>query len=236
MQVEIWSDVVCPWCAIGKARFDRALAGFEHRDRVEVRFRSFELDPDAPPRRPGSYVDHLAAKYGTSAAEAQTMIDRVVATANDDGLELRFDRAQPGNTFDAHRLLHLAADRGVQPTAKAVLLDAHFTRGLPIGDRDTLVTLGTEVGLDADEVARVLDGDTYADAVRADEQQAAGFGIRGVPFFVLDRTYAVSGAQPVEVLESALAQAWQARQQLPMVPAIGASGGGGCADGSCACG
>lgn len=236
MQVEIWSDVVCPWCAIGKSRFERALASFPHRDRVEVRFRSFELEPDAPRDRPGPIVDHLAAKYGTSAAEAQTMVDRVVAAGAEDGLELRLDLARSANTFDAHRLLHLAADRGVQAALKSRLLSAHFTHGRTIGDHDVLAELAGEVGLDDAEVVRVLDGDDYTEAVRADEQEAAGFGIGGVPFFVFDRTYAVSGAQSTEVFASALDQAWRANQELPLV-AAGGGGAGACGGGgSCGCG
>ncbi|HSK97520.1 MAG TPA: DsbA family oxidoreductase [Euzebyales bacterium] len=210
MQVEIWSDVVCPWCAIGRARFARALDMFAQRDAVTVRWRSFELDPAAPRSVAGSYVDRLAGKYRVSRARAQAMIDRMTAQAAAEGLTFRFDQVRPGNTFDAHRLLHLAADRQVQRDMVACLMTAYLSQGAAIGDPATLVELATGVGLDASEVAAVLDGDAYADAVHADEEQAAAFGIGGVPFFVLDRRFGVSGAQPVTVLHAALVQAHRA--------------------------
>ena len=153
-----------------------------------------------PVQRAGSYVDHLARKYGTGRDKAQAMIDQMTAVAAEAGLDFRFDIARPGNTFDAHRLLHLAADRGVQGALKERLLRATFTEGAPIADHGTLARLAVEVGLDDDEVRAVLATGRYADEVRADEAQARAFGITGVPFFVVDRTYGVSGAQPSDVL------------------------------------
>ncbi len=207
MQVEIWSDVVCPWCAVGKARFEAALDDFDHADEVEVRWRSFELDPSRP-SAPGDvdYVELLAGKYGTSRDEAQGMVDRMTAAGAADGIEFRFDRARPANTFDAHRVLHLAAERGRQHEVKARFLAGYHTEGAAIGDHDELVRLATEAGLDADEVRTVLGSDDYADAVRSDEDQARRLGISGVPFFVFDRRHGLSGAQPVEVLGRVLAQ------------------------------
>jgi predicted DsbA family dithiol-disulfide isomerase len=237
MKVEIWSDVVCPWCYIGKRRFEAALARFDHRDDVEVVWRSFELDPGAPAVREGSYAGRLAAKYGVPVTEAQAMIDRMTGAAAGTGLAFRFDIARPGNTFDAHRLLHLALDRGVQDAAKERLLAAAFTEGLPIGDRDTLVHLGADAGLDATEVRAVLEGDTYGAEVRRDEREAAELGIHGVPFFVVDRRYAVSGAQAPEVLLAMLDQAWSDAAGSNLGAATGAGGGGqaaACDDGSCA--
>jgi len=186
MKVEIWSDVVCPWCYVGKRRFESALGRFEHRDQVEVVWRAFELDPSAPPEREGAYAERLATKYRVDATEARAMIDRMVSTGAADGLELRFDRARPGNTFDAHRLLHLALDRGVQGALKERLLAATFTEGAPIGDADTLAGVAGLAGLDPDEARAVLDGDAYAAEVRADERRAATLGISAVPFFVVD--------------------------------------------------
>jgi predicted DsbA family dithiol-disulfide isomerase len=217
MQVEIWSDVVCPWCYIGKRRFEAALARFEHHDEVEVRWRSFELDPGAPQERTEPIVDHLAAKYGTTREQAQAMLDRMTATAEGEGLQFRFDLARRGNTFDAHRLLHLAADRGRQPAVKERLMAAYFTEGRPIGDVDTLVSLAGEAGLDEAEVNQTLTGDAYADAVRDDEAQARELGITGVPFFVIDRAYGVSGAQAAEVLLEVLEEtsARDERQPAP---------------------
>jgi predicted DsbA family dithiol-disulfide isomerase len=231
MKVEIWSDVVCPWCYVGKRRFEAALARFEHRDQVEVVWRSFELDPSAPRLREGDYAERLAGKYRVSLAEAQAMIDRMVQAGAADGLELRFDKARPGNTFDAHRLLHLASGRGVQDALKERLLAATFTEGAPIGDVDTLVGLAAEAGLDADAARAVLDGDADAAEVRADERRAAAFGITAVPFFVIDEAYGVSGAQPPDVLLGVLEQAWAEAHPLTMV----ATGGGpGCTDDTCA--
>jgi predicted DsbA family dithiol-disulfide isomerase len=208
LTVEIWSDIVCPWCYIGKRRFEAALAQFAHGDEVEVRFRSFELDPGAPVMPEGSGAERLAAKYGIPVAEAEAMQARVTETAAADGLEYQLDRARGGNTFDAHRLLHLAAAQGVQADAKERLMRAYFTEGEPISDPETLVRLAAEAGVDADAAREVLAGDRYAAEVRDDEQLAAQLGIRGVPFFVLDRRYGVSGAQPPAALLQALEQAW----------------------------
>ena len=221
MKVEIWSDVVCPWCYIGKRRFEQALAGFAHRDEVEVVWRAFELDPSAPAERSGGYAENLAANYGSSLEHASQMIDTMTQAAAQDGLDFRFDTARPGNTFDAHRLLHLAAERGVQDAVKERLLRATFTEGEPIGDAETLVRLVSEAGLDADEARAVLASDRYAAEVRGDEQQARAYGITGVPFFVVDGRYGVSGAQPAEALGQVLAQAWAERSPLTMVAAAG---------------
>lgn len=228
MQVEIWSDVVCPWCAIGKRRFEAALAGFEHREDVDVRWRSFELDPAAPRSVPGGATQRLADKYGVSLEQARAMQQRVVDAGAGDGLSFRFDSAKPGSTVDAHRLLHLAAERGVQGAVKERLLRAYFTEGEPIADAPTLVRLAGEAGLDPAEAAAVLDSDAYTAEVRADQAEARALGIQGVPFFVLDRKYGVSGAQPAEVLLEVLRQAWAAAHPLPVV----AAGGQGevCAD------
>lgn len=209
MQVEIWSDVVCPWCAIGKVRFERALADFAHADEVEVRWRSFELDPSRPATTDVDYVAMLAAKYRTSTEQAQAMVDRMTAAGAEAGVEFRFDRARPGNTFDAHRLLHLAADRDRQHAVKDRFLAGYHTEGAAIADHDVLAGLAVEAGLDADEVRDVLGSDAYADAVRADEDDARALGISGVPYFVVDRTYGVSGAQPADVLAGLLARARQ---------------------------
>ncbi len=208
VELEIWSDVVCPWCYIGKRRMEVALARFEHRDEVHLTWRSFELDPRAPAVREGGYADRLAAKYGLSVAEAQAMIDRMTEAAADEGISFRFDIARPGNTFDAHRLLHLAALHGVQDQLQERLLAATFTQGQAIGDHEVLVRLATEVGIDGDEVASMLASDDHAEAVRNDERVAAELGVTSVPFFVVDRAYGLSGAQPSEALRSLLQRAW----------------------------
>jgi predicted DsbA family dithiol-disulfide isomerase len=211
LTVEIWSDVVCPWCYVGKRRFERALAEFEHRDDVEVVWRSFELDPNAPPEREVSSAEHLASKYGMSVEQAERSNAQMTELAASEGLEYHLDRTRGGNSFDAHRLIHLAAANGRQDAMKERLMRAYFTEGEPVGDTETLVRLATEVGLDEHEARTALDGEAYADTVHADEELAARIGIRGVPFFVLDRRYGVSGAQPSELLLQVLEKAWEAR-------------------------
>jgi predicted DsbA family dithiol-disulfide isomerase len=233
MRVDIWSDVVCPWCYIGKRRFEAALARFPHRDEVRVVWRSFELDPSAPPSpgEPGDYAAHLAAKYGTTRVHAQQMIDNVTAIAATEGLGFRFDLARRGNTFDAHRLLHLGLEKGVQDELKERLDHETFTAGLAVSDHEELTRVAVDVGLDRADVTRALASDLYADAVRADEAQARAYGIHGVPFFVVDGRYGVSGAQPPDVLAGVLQRAWDERSPLTLVAGDGAAS---CDDDSCA--
>ena len=208
MKVEIWSDVVCPWCYIGKRRFEKALDQFDHRGDIEVEFRSFELNPSAPTDQQGSLEEALARKYGLSLEQARAMNARVVEAAAGEGLEYRFDIAKRSNTFDAHRMIHLAAAEGMQSAMKERLMAAYFMEGRAIGDRDTLVELAAEVGIDAERARATLDSEEFADEVRADEREAGELGITGVPFFVINRRYAVSGAQPPELLLKALAAGW----------------------------
>jgi predicted DsbA family dithiol-disulfide isomerase len=208
LTVDIWSDVVCPWCYIGKRRFEAALEGFEHRDDVTVLWHSFELDPEAPPVADGRSAERLAAKYGMSVEEASARQAEITALAAQDGLTYNLAESRGGNTFDAHRLIHLAAEHGLGDAVMERLMNAYFSEREAIGDPDTLQRLAVGAGLPADEVREVLEGDRYADAVRADERAATQIGIRGVPFFVLGRKYGVSGAQPSEVLLQALQQAW----------------------------
>lgn len=211
LRIDIWSDIACPWCYIGKRRLEQALGRFAHRDEVDIVWRAFELDPSAPRVRDAaqSYAERLGKKYGTSTAQAQTMIDRMVATAAGDGIAMRFDIIRSGNTFDAHRLLHLAHERGVQDALKERLLRAYLTEGQAIGEPDVLRPLAVEVGLDAREVDELLAGDRCADEVRRDEALARELGISGVPFFVLAGRLGVSGAQPADVLLGALDRAWR---------------------------
>lgn len=218
MKVEIWSDVACPWCFVGKRRFEAALNRFEHRDHVEVTWRSFELDPNAPQRRPGPYVQRLAAKYGMGVEQAQAMVDTMVSVGRSEGIEFDFEHAQPGNTFDAHRLLHLAKERGLQNELKGRLMAANFSEGVAVGDRDALAAVATEVGLGADELRSVLESDRYAAEVRADERRAASLGIDAVPFFVLDGKYGVAGARSSDVFLQILNDVWQKSAPAP-VPA-----------------
>jgi predicted DsbA family dithiol-disulfide isomerase len=234
MTVEIWSDVVCPWCYIGKRRFETGLAQFAHRDDVEVVWRSFELDPNAAPSGPeqGQYAQRLARKYGRTVEQAQGMIDQITHTAAGDGLDFRFDLARPGNTFDAHRLLHLAREHDVQDALKERLDHATFTEGSPPSDHDALRVLAREVGVPGEEVDAVLASDRFADAVRADEEQAREYGISGVPFFVIDQRYGISGAQPAEIVTQTLDKAWSERSPITVVSAGDA--GDSCEGDACA--
>jgi predicted DsbA family dithiol-disulfide isomerase len=232
VKVEIWSDIVCPWCAIGKHRFEKALAQFAHRGEVEVSWHSFQLDPSAPREIEGDLTERLATKYGVSREQADGMHRQMTETAAGDGWDFHFERARSGNTFDAHRLLHLAADRGVQDAVKERLFRGYLEDGERIGDPETLVRLGAEAGLDAEEARAVLASDRYADEVRADVRQAQAYGITGVPFFVVDRKYGVSGAQPPEALLEVLDTAWTEAHPLQVLTPAGGSGDV-CADGSC---
>ena len=228
MKVEIWSDVVCPWCYIGKRRFEAALARFTHRDEVTVEWKSFELDPGAASSPadeapdPSGYARRLAGKYGTTEAEAEKMLASMTGAAAVEGLDFRFDRAVPANTFEAHQLVHLAAQHGRQDVMKERLLRAYFTEGAAVGDREVLVRLAAEVGLDAEEVRTALSSQRFAPAVRDEQAEATALGIRGVPFFVVDRRYGVSGAQPADQLLEVLDRAWSEAHPLTVV----GSGGG----------
>jgi predicted DsbA family dithiol-disulfide isomerase len=232
MKIEVWSDVVCPFCYVGKRRLEAALAAFPHRDAVEVVWRSFELAPDAPAETGEPLDAMLARKYSMGLAEARAANARVSAMAAEVGLEFRLEQARSGNTFDAHRLLHHAAARGLGGAAKERLLRAYFTEGRAIGARDELVALAVELGLDEDEVRAALEGDAHADAVRADQREARELGVQGVPFFVIDRRYAVSGAQPEAVFAEALARAWAER--APTLQAVGGATEATCVDEACA--
>jgi predicted DsbA family dithiol-disulfide isomerase len=208
LTVDVWSDVACPWCRIGRANLGPALAEFAHADEVVVTWHSFELDPQAPATSDLSVGQMLAAKYGTDEAGVAAMWERVGEYGSQAGLRFDFANAKQGNTFDAHRLLHLAAERGVQDALLDDLFTAQHERGAALGDSAELSRIAVAAGLDADEVDAVLAGDAYAEQVRADEQLAARLGVSGVPFFVIDGQYGLNGAQPADQLLAALDQAW----------------------------
>jgi predicted DsbA family dithiol-disulfide isomerase len=226
VQVEIWSDIACPWCYIGKRRFEAALAEFEHRDEVQVTWRSFELDPTAPHEREGDLAGHLARKYGMAPAQAREKQQQMTETAAAEGVAFRFDLARSGSTFDGHRIIHLAAEHGMQDEMKERLLRAYFAEGKLISDHETLARLAAEVGLPEDEVTETLAGERYADQVRDDERAAHQFGISAVPTFVVDRALAASGAHPPNALLSLLQQGWEASAQHA-TPVIGSGRGSG---------
>jgi predicted DsbA family dithiol-disulfide isomerase len=209
MRVDIWSDVVCPWCYVGKARFEKALSTFEHRDEVEVVFHSFELDPSYPRDKRGeTNLRMLSEKYGMSPDQAREADGRVGGLARAE--ELGFNSERPvGNTFDIHRVLHLGLAKGVQRELVSAVNEAYFAQARQVFDHDVITEVAAGAGLDAAEVGKVLDSDDFADEVRQDEAAAGQLGISGVPFFVFDMALAVSGARETELFSQALNQAWE---------------------------
>jgi predicted DsbA family dithiol-disulfide isomerase len=228
VEVEIWSDIACPWCYVGKRRFEAALAGFEHHDDVGVTWRSFELDPSAPREREGEPAARLAEKYGMTLEQAQASQRQLTEVAAGEGLDFRFDIARSGLTFDGHRIIHLAAEHDLQGEMKERLLRAYFTEGELVGDHDTLVRLATEVGLPEDEARATVSSDRFADAVRDDELTAQRLGISAVPTFVVDRALGASGAHPPEQLLELLRQGWANRAPVSVVTGGEACGPDGC--------
>jgi predicted DsbA family dithiol-disulfide isomerase len=230
VRIEVWSDVVCPWCYIGKRHLETALDAFGHGDEIEVVYRSFELDPTAPEVPVEKTVESLARKFGTDVAGARELMGRADAVAASVGLEFRHADAPHARTVDAHRLLHLALAQGRQAELKEALLAAYFTRGESMGDHEVLRKAAVDAGLDPGRVDDVLASREYADDVRADIEQARAYGATGVPFFVVDQKYGVSGAQPPEVFTQLLERAWAER--APAIEVVGGDdvcGPDGCA-------
>ncbi len=207
LRIDVWSDIACPWCYIGKRRLEAALAKFPQRDQIELVWRSFELDPKAPRETTATQLEILSKKYGASPADAQAMLDRMTDVAAGDGLEFHFEISRPSNTFDAHRVLHHAKAHGKQNALEERYMRAYLTEGFSMGDRDALVRLAVEVGLEEAAVRAVVEGDDHALDVRADQEEAGEIGIRGVPFFVFAGQLAVSGAESADVLLGALNEA-----------------------------
>ena len=210
MRVDIWSDVVCPWCYVGKARFEKALSGFPHRDEVEVVYRSFELDPSWPKDLRETALTMLSRKYRMPAEQARAAEARIAGLAQAEGLGFDADRPV-GNTFDLHRVIQLGRAKGVQEELLTALNRAYFAQARQVFDRDVITEIAASAGLDSAAVTGVLDSEAYADAVRQDEREAGELGITAVPFFVFDMALGVSGAQPTDTFTSALDQAWARR-------------------------
>lgn len=233
MQIEIWSDVACPWCYIGKRRLEEALESFEHVDEVDIRYRSYQLNPAAEVEPTESLASMLGRKYGGGEEAGRTMIDRVEATAAEQGLILQHHRTIPANTRDAHRLLQYAATEGKQNELKERLLQAYFVDGVNVAHHDVLQAAAAEVGLDAARVDEVLTSNEFDAAVDADIREGASLGASGVPFFVIDRKYAVPGAQPTETFTQILERAWAESRPVLNVVGVGpdadACGPDGCA-------
>jgi predicted DsbA family dithiol-disulfide isomerase len=213
LRIDVWSDIACPWCYVGKRRLEQALADFPHADEVELVWRSFELDPGAPAERDPSvpHVQRIAQKYGMSVEQASRNNARLVQLALAEGLHFDFDHLRSGNTFDAHRLVHFAKTRGLQDAMKERLLRAYFEEGALMSDHATLARLAADAGLEEAAAIDVLSSEQYAQEVRQDEEQARQLEITGVPCFVFDSRLAVSGAQSPQVMLSALHQAWAER-------------------------
>ncbi len=222
MRIEIWSDVVCPWCYIGKRRLEKALAGFAHADEVEVVWRSFLLDPAAPAEPVDTVAEHLGQKYGGGLAAGNDMVDRIEAVAAEEGLLFRYRDALRVSTVDAHRLLHAAGDRRAE--LKEALLAAYFLHQQNVADHEVLVALAAGVGMDPDRAREVLEGKEYFDDVEADLRQAVGYAANGVPFFVIGGRYGVSGAQEPGVFTELLERAWA--ESHPALEVVGTAGTG----------
>ncbi len=205
--VEIWSDIMCPFCYIGKEKFDRALSAFPGKGQVKVVWKSFQLMPHLKTEHDITIHQMLAREKGISLQQAQQMNGHVFNLGHEVGLKFNFDQAVVANTFTAHRLLHFAKTKGLQHEAEGRLFKAFFTEGKNIDDIPTLINIGAELGLDTEELTQVLNSDTFTNEVLADMEEARQLGVTGVPFFVLDRKYAVSGAQPVDTFRSALERA-----------------------------
>lgn len=222
ISIDIWSDIACPWCYIGKRNLEKgleAVSGDDDVPQVNITFHSFELSPDTPVDFDGDEVDFLAGHKGMPRAQVEQMLENVTGVARDAGLEYRFDVLQHTNTVKAHELLHHAKANGRQHEMEERLMSAYFTEGKHVGRIDDLVELAVEVGLDADTTRQVLESAEYLSAVRQDQAQARAYGIQGVPFFVIDGQYGISGAQPPAAFENVLRDLWAKRGENEDEPA-----------------
>lgn len=234
MKIDIWSDIRCPFCYIGKRRLEAALSGFPQKDKVEITWHSFELEPAMKTDTGTDVYTYLAERKGQSRDWSVQMHEHVTQTAKDAGLDYRFDKAIMANSFNAHRLIQLAKTQGLGDAAEEVLFRAYFTEGKNIDDMDTLGAIGTGIGLEESKIKEMLSSDAYTKEVRADEAIAHEIGINGVPFFVLNNKYGVSGAQPSEVFLSALLQAWADYEQSNLQMVADKASGDACdAEGNC---
>ena len=209
MKVEIWSDIVCPFCYIGKRKFENALNSFDQKDKVEIVWRSFQLDADLKQIKGQSVDEYLGIRKGTTTEKGKEMNAYMAGVAKEVGLEYNFDIAIINNTMNAHRLSHLAAKHGIQNTMEEALFDAYYTKGKDIGDVETLTQIGVSAGLNKADINTLFASDEYTEAVKMDQVEAAQIGVQGVPFFVFNNKYAVSGAQPTDVFKGILVKAWE---------------------------
>jgi predicted DsbA family dithiol-disulfide isomerase len=235
MKIEVWSDYVCPFCYIGKRRLELALDQFPYKDQVEVEFKSFELDPNSPQKIDLSIHEVLAQKYGMTIEKAKEANQGVGQQAATVGLTFNFDEMKPTNTFDAHRLAKFAKTQGKEPAVSEKLLKAYFTDSKHIGEFETLADIAEAAGLNRQEVLKVLhDKNAFASEVRKDESLAQQYGVRGVPYFVINQKYAISGAQPTETFMGALQKVWEEESPTPVLQDLSTDEDVSCADGNCA--
>lgn len=228
LKVQIWSDVMCPFCYIGKRRIEGALAQFEHKDAVEIEWKSFQLDASFKASPDDNIINHLAAKYGKDKAWAQEMVDNMTQNAKNSGLDFHFEKAILANSHNAHRLLHLAKKYNLGNELKEQLLKAYLTDGKDVNDLETLSSLGQQVGLEKAIVEEVLHSDAYSKEVQDDIAMAQQIGVQGVPFFVFDNKYAISGAQPEEVFLQTLETTWKEGSFAPKVTLVNTTEGDSC--------
>jgi predicted DsbA family dithiol-disulfide isomerase len=235
MKIEIWSDVVCPFCYIGKRKMEKALQKFPFKEKVEIEWKSFQLNPDQQTQPGVSTLEDLSKSKGWSMEQTKQITSQVVGMAKSEGLTFDFDKAVVANTKNAHRLIHLAKEFGIQDAMKERLLKAYFTDGLNVDDTDTLIQLGREVGVPEEKIKPMLESNQYEEAVDQDSYESRQIGVRGVPFFVLDRKFGISGAQPDEVFDQTLEKAWaEYAKNNPVLDIASGSDGESCdVDGNC---
>ncbi|MBS4071044.1 MAG: DsbA family oxidoreductase [Algoriphagus sp.] len=235
MKIEIWSDVVCPFCYIGKRKMEKALQKFPFKEKVEIEWKSFQLNPDQQTKPGVNTLEDLSQSKGWSMAQTKQITSQVVGMAKAEGLTFDFDKAVVANTKNAHRLIHLAKEFGIQDAMKERLLKAYFTDGLNVDDTDTLIQLGKEVGVPEEKIKPMLESNQYEEAVYQDIYESRQIGVRGVPFFVLDRKFGISGAQPDEVFDQTLEKAWaEYAKNNPVLDIASGNEGESCdVDGNC---
>ncbi|MFC4410494.1 DsbA family protein [Chungangia koreensis] len=233
MKIEVWSDYVCPFCYIGKRLLEQSLEQTGYKEQVDITFKAYELDPDAPKVSTESTAEMVARKYGTTVEAAKQMSQQIGDRAKEVGLHYNFDKMKPANTFDAHRLAKFAEKKGKEAELSELLLHSYFIEGKEIGRHEVLLELAQTVGLERAEAEKVLESDQYSEDVRADINEAMQIGVKGVPFFVLNNKYAISGAQPAEVFQDALRQVAEEEGLKPKLKTFGSDQGGLCTDGSC---
>lgn len=236
MKVEIWSDVMCPFCYIGKRHFEDAIEKLPFKNKIEVDWKSYQLNPEYHNTNNETVYEYLSRSKGMPIEQAKQMTKQVVDMATNAGLTIDFDKNIPANTFNAHRLIHLAAKHNLQDLAEEKLFEAHFVNSQNIGEESVLIDLAVEIGLQKSEAEEVLKSDQFAEAVRYDIYESQNLGIRGVPYFVMDRKYGVSGAQPVQAFTDALTQSfteWKASQPKTTLTSLNKNNDATCDENGC---